>query len=406
MLVDDDLVRFTSCAMHVVLSEVRMDAYFVCLLATAAKTTTSISNISNIGNISNNKTFFHRTQSTTVHNIPFMPAINRPEYWNSDYDNLLKWFADETHSSEFKIICSDNCILRESGNVIFPTKTDRRYAQFRRNNFVRDIRCGRPIVLPPYYNPYNFITITTPIRSPMPKSPMPKSPMPKSPMPKSPMRDDLVVSKSRSNMIPDRLSQGQVVQYNSYWGSLGNVNHMRLYHAKQVKNDDKNGHLELCVVAIPSSVEDVSFIKARLNEDATGFYLDTPSRHVFFGDDETIEKSFRLKISESEGLSLAIKENEEMDDNTEVQTQEFLFPGQSFTANNRNFNPNAKNSEELTPKIIGLPMTRSDTYKIGLLVVFTIPIDDTGREFAGKVKKDIFDLADVLDQIALLKRGN
>ena len=52
-------------------------------------------------------------------------------------------------------------------------------------------------------------------------------------------------------------------------------------------------------------------------------------------------------------------------------------------------------------------MENSDTYKLGLLVVFTIPIDDTGREFAGKVKKELFDLADVYSQIALLSnRGN
>ena len=164
-------------------------------------------------------------------------------------------------------------------------------------------------------------------------------------------------------MIPARRGPGQIVQHNCYWGSFGNVNNMTIYHAKQIMNDDHTGHLQLCAVAIPSSVEDAPKIKAKLNEDGSGFLLTTPLKHAFFQKKYMVIEAFEKTVSKSEGLGMAILENERVEEKLETQTQEFLFPGQTFYGNNRNFNANAKDPFELKPRPLGLRMM-SKTYNL------------------------------------------
>ena len=111
-----------------------------------------------------------------------------------------------------------------------------------------------------------------------------------------------------------------------------------------------------------------------------------------------VVEAFEKNISKSEGFGIAILENERIEETIETQTQEFLFPGQAFYGNNRNFNTNVKDSFELKPRPLGLRMV-SKTYKLGLLMIILIPIDGTEQEFSGPTD-DCLDMNDLMNQSA------
>ena len=108
--------------------------------------------------------------------------------------------------------------------------------------------------------------------------------------------------------------------------------------------------IELCAVAISSSAEDAPKIKAKLNENASGFLLTTPLKHAFFQKKFMVVEAFEKNISKYEDLGIAVLENEGIEEKIETQTQQFLFPGQTFYGNNMNFNASVKDSFELKPR--------------------------------------------------------